>query len=253
MSQCTPMYIEVQLCALWLRLVQQPFLKHENSDYIEDSVFRISTMTAEPTYREAFDNEPPRDAPGELIDWLKDHANTEITREDQASMNCGIFTDLEDTINYIGEVENINPSRLYVALCVKGRDQCYHISKVNRGDVFTDIEEQVSRGKRSLSSPSKRAIARQAYTLFNDVKSTKFNTDKQTQKISVEYGKKGGIKTSHLNLYWTLTGLKYILKNEPSYMLYQGEPLFEDALIPLNKANINLNERRDMLNAWMAI
>lgn len=205
------------------------------------------------THREAYSYEPDRDAQGEGIHWLKAHAGAEITREDQASMNCGIFTDLVDVCNYIGEVETINAQRLYIALCVKGRNLCYHEAKVNRIDVFTDIEEQVSRGKQAIDSPSKRAVARQAFSIFNDVKSVKFNTDRQTQKVAVDESKKCGIRTSHLNLYWTLTGLEYIVENESTYNLLADEPLFEDALRPLRKTNMILEERRDMLKAWMAI
>lgn len=210
-------------------------------------------MNQQPTYREAFSHEPDRDAPGEGIEWLKAHANTTITREDQASMNCGIFTELVDACNYIGDVEHINAQRLYIALGAKGRNLCYHEMKVNRGDVFTDIEEQVSRGKRAIHSPSKRAAARATFDIFNNMKSTKFNTDKQTQKVAVDESKKCGVKTSHLNLYWTLTGLEYIVNDEPMYMCYQDEPLFEEALHPLKKADIFLNERRDMLRTWMDI
>ena len=202
---------------------------------------------------EAFYHAPDRDLQGEGMEWIKAHANTEITREDSASMNCAIFVDLEEVCNYIGDVEKINQARVYVALCVKGRNRCYHEMQVNRGDVFTEIEKQVSRGKRAIDSPSKRAIARQTFSIFNDVRSTKLNTDKQTRKIAVDYGKMGGIKTSHLNLYWTLTGLEYILENDFMYNTLANKPLFEDALIPLRKANEILEERRNMLNAWMAI
>lgn len=208
---------------------------------------------AEPAYREAYDYEPDRDAPGEGIAWLKSHAAAEITREDHASMNCGIFTDLEEVCNFIGDIENISAPRLYVALCVKGRNRCYHEALANHGDVFTDIEYQVSRGKRAIDSPSQRAIARQALSIFNDVKSTKFDTDRQTQKIATDYSKMGGIKTSHLNMYWTLTGLKYIIEDETMYRSYADKPLFEDALRPLIRANTILEERKNMLNMWMDI
>ena len=194
-----------------------------------------------------------RDAQGEGIAWLKAHATAEITREDQASINCGIFVDLEEACNYIGDVEQINAQRLYVALCVKGRNRCYYAAKDNGGDVFTDIEEQVSRGKRAIDSPSKRAAARQSVSIFNDVRSVKFNTDRQTRKIAVDYSKMGGIKTSHLNLYWTLTGLKYIIENDAMYQIYVDKPLFEDALRPLIRANQILEERRTMLNLLMDI
>lgn len=208
---------------------------------------------SEATYREAFDYEPGRDLQGEVIAWIKAHANTEITREDNASMNCAIFTDLEDVCNLIGDIEKINSKRLYVALCVKGRNICYHEAKVNHGDVFTDIEYQVSKGKRAIDSPSKRAEAKRSIDIFNDVRSIKFNTDKQTRKIATDYSKMAGTKTSHLNLYWTLTGLEYIVANEPTYIELGKSALFEDALNPLRKANKILEERRNMLNAWMGI
>lgn len=208
---------------------------------------------SEATYREAYDYEPDRDAQGEGIAWLKAHASAEITREDQASMNCGIFIDLLDAINYISDIEEINTNRAYVALCVKGRNRCYHEMQTNQGDVFVDIAEYVSKGKRALDSPSKRAIARDTFTIFNDVKSTKFHTDRQTLKIAVDESKKCGVKTSQLNLYWCMVGLKYIIEDESMYQQYADKPLFEDALRPLWKADKILEERRGMLQAWMAI
>lgn len=202
-------------------------------------------------YREAFAFDPARDAQGEVVAWLKAHAADEITREDNASMNCAVYTDLEDVCNLIGDIEKINSQRLYVALCVKGRNLCYHEAKINHGDVFTDIEYQVSRGKRSIDSPSKRAEAKRSVDIFNDVRSKKFHTDKQTRKIATDYSKMAGTKTSHLNLYWMLTGLSYLVENEQTYIDIGKSSLFEDALKPLIKANKILEERRDMLNAWM--
>ena len=207
-----------------------------------------------PSYRRAYNYEPEKDASGEALEWVKAHAKEEITREDQASMNCGIFTDLQHVCNYIGDVEKINAERTYVALCVKGRNHCYHKMKANNDrDVFTDIAEQVSRGKRAIDSPSKRVVAASSMAIFFDVQSTKFHTDRQTLKIAVEESKKCGVKTAHLNLYWTLTGLKYIVDNDPMYYLYKDEPLFDDALRPLIKADRILNERMAQLQSWMDI
>ena len=208
----------------------------------------------EPTHRMAYDYTPDQEAPGEGIEWLKEHATTEISREDSASMNCAVFTEVIEAVNYIGDVEDINPYRLFVALCVKGRNLCYHEMKLNHGDVFTEIAEQLSRGRRAMHSPSKRAAARDnTFKIFNNTVSTKFNTDRQTTKIASDEAKKCGVRTSQLNLYWTLTGLKYIVNNEPMYILYRDESLFTEALQPLEKANTLLNGRRDMLKAWMSI
>lgn len=211
-------------------------------------------MNTETTQREAYNYTLDRDRQGELIEWMKTYASTEITREDQASMNCGIFTDLEYMCNYLGDVLNINPDKAYLSLCIKGRNQCYHKFKSNNDqDVFSDIANMVSKGKRSINSQSKMATAAIKISLFNDVISTKFHTTKQTLKIGVDESRKCGIKTSHLNLYWTLTGLKYMSENESAYFVVEEDSLIDDVLRPLRKADKILNERKETLDAWMAI
>ena len=185
----------------------------------------------EPVSRRAYDYAPDQEAPGEGIEWLKEHAATEISREDNASMNCAVLTELIEAVNYISDVENIKSHRLFVALCVKGRNLCYHEMKLNRGDVFTEIAEQLSRGRRAMHSPSKRAAAiDNTFNIFNNTTSMKFHTDSQTATIARDEAKKCGMRTSQLNLYWTLTGLEYIVNNEPMYILYKDESLFTEAL-----------------------
>lgn len=207
----------------------------------------------EPIYRAAHNYEPMRDAQGTIIKRLKDHASAEITREDFATMNCAVFTDLIDVCGFIEDIEKLGDDRAYPALCDLGRDRCYHAFKRDGGDVFSDIAKMVSIGKRAIDSPSKRAAARTPVSIFNDVRTEKFRTSKQTLAIAVEHAKGRGIRTSHLNLYHALTGLKYLVENEPEYILLAEKPLIEDALRPLQKADIILEERRAQLQSWMAI
>lgn len=214
---------------------------------------RVIEERGEVVTREAY-NHPPRDAQGTVIERMKAHASTEITREDLATMNCAIFIDLVDVCAFIEDAEKLGNDRAYPALCDLGRDRCYHEFKRNDNrDVFSDITEMVSIGKRSVDSPSKRAAARTPMSIFDDVHTTKFRTTKQTLAIAVDHAKEIGIRTSHLNLYHALVGLKYLVENEPDYILLAEKTLFVDALRPLIKADRILNERRELLQVWMAI
>lgn len=199
-------------------------------------------------------NHNPRDVQGTAIERLKAHADTEISNEDGTTMNCGVFTDLIHVCNYISEVEDIKEHRVYPAICSLGRDRCYHDFKHNGDrDVFTDIAHLIGVGKRSIDNPSKMSFATVKMPIFDDVRSTKFHTTKQTLAIAMETAKTSGILTSQLNLYHTLVGLKYMVENEPDYILIADKPLFVDVLRPLRKADNILKDRREQLQSWMGV
>lgn len=203
--------------------------------------------------RESYNYEPERDAQGTAIERLKAHADIVIPKDEATTMNCAIFTDLMYVCNYICAVENIKERRVYPAICSLGRDRCYHKMKVNHGDIFTDIAELVKIGRLSIGRPSKMDASMHGTPIFNDVRTTKFRTTKQTLAIAVETSSDYGVKTSDLNLYHTLTGLKYITENESKYILIADEDVVKDVLRRLTKADNALTDRRERLQSWMGI
>jgi hypothetical protein len=199
-------------------------------------------------------NAPDRDAQGTALDKIKHFANLEITREDQATVNCGIFTDLSYVCNYIGVVEKVKPHQAYLGLAVIGLDRCYHEYKANNDyDIFTDIGDMVKVGMLAIGNLSLMGVASESIELFHDVKVVKLHTTRQAAKITSDLAKDYGIRTSNLHLYHSLKGLEYIVNNEQPYINQQDEPLFEDALRPLRRADRLLEGRRDLLKAWMGI
>jgi hypothetical protein len=197
---------------------------------------------------------PDRDVQGTALEKIKLFAELEITREDQATVNCALFTDLMYVCNYIGVVEQVKPFQAYLGMAIVGRDRCYHEYKSNNDqDVFTDIGDLTKVGKQAIANLSLMGAASEELHIFHDVKSTKFHTNRQTAKITSDLAEDYGIRTSHLYLYYVLKGLKYIVENEQTYIQHRDEPLFEDALRPLRRADRLLEERRDSLRAWMAI
>jgi hypothetical protein len=155
---------------------------------------------------------------------------------------------------YIEDIEELGNNRAYPALCNIGRDRCYHeFKRSGERDVFTDLADVMTIGRRAIDSPEKRRAVRNSTPIFNDVHTSKFRTTKQTLAIAVEHTKKCGIKTSHMNLYYTLVGLKYLVENESDYILLADKTLFKRALLPLVEANEILDERKHLLQVWMAI
>lgn len=222
-------------------------------DNTYESVHHARKTSDKVVNREAYDY-VPRYAQGSLIERMKVHASTEITREDFSTMNCAVFTNLLDVCSFIEETEKIGYDRAYPALCDIGRDRCYHEFKRNgERDVFSDIADLISTGRKSIDNKSKRSAARCHISIFDDVRSAKFRTTKQTVAIAVEHSKDRGIKTSHMNLYYTLVGLKYLTENEADYILLSEKILFRDTLYQLVKANETLNERRKLLQSVMTI
>ena len=195
-----------------------------------------------------------QDAQGEAIEQLQRYANKEITREDFTTMNCAIFTEIIEVCHFISEVNAISSvDRVYMGLCAVGRDKCYSAYKHNGNrDVFTQITKYVSEGRKSFNA-SKRAVARTDIPIFNDVHSKKFGTSVDEAGLVHKIAGAWRIQTSHLNLYHALTGLKYVVGNEPDYIEVSHESLFDVPLQKLTSANMTLNERAEMLHAWMGI
>lgn len=215
-------------------------------------VLQSTTIDSCPYYAPNQCDYVPRYTQGSLIEQMKTYANTEIDRKDFATMNCTTFTDLMDICSYIEEVENIGNARVYPALCDVGRDQCYRKFKHNGDrDVFSDIADLLSICRRSIDDPSLRCVTDYRVPIFNDMRTTKFRTTKQTLATTVEQSETIGIKTSHINLYYALSGLKWLTDSEDDYILLSEKTLFVDALRHITRTNDVLNEYRKMLQSWI--
>lgn len=201
--------------------------------------------------RGSYSYEPERDAQGTAIERMKAHADVVIAKDDATTMNCGIFTELLYVCNYIRAAENIKEKRVYPAMCSLGRDRCYHEMKVNGGDAFTDLADMIKIGRMSIDNTSMMDDALGGIAIFKDVKTMKFRTSQQSLAIAVENAGEYGVKTSDLNLYHTLMGLKYIVNNEPDYILLADKPVIKYTLQRLTMADDVLARHSERMNSWL--
>lgn len=196
-----------------------------------------------------------RDEQGSVIERLKSFASEEISREDFTTINCAILPDITNMCGHLGAAHNIKSvDRVYTGLCKLGRVRCYHEYRVNGNhDVFSDISKLIMTGKTSLSE-SKRNVANTPTLIFdNHLHTKKFGISIDDYGLIKKLSDNWMVRMSHLNLYHALTGLKHIVDNEPDYILIRDEPIIDDPLRVLSKANRMLNDRRTMLKAWMTI
>lgn len=209
-------------------------------------------MNTEPTYREAFSSEPDRKPQGFYIDQMKSHANAEIANEDATSMRCSTFTDFELSCIYIGANEHIRKDRVYPALGMIGYNWCYHDFKSNMGDVFSDISSMLN----TLRVTRDRDVLLAASTdfqLFTDVRSMQYRVTRAVNEVALKQATESGVKTSDLNLYHALHGLKVIIENEPAYIFENTHPIIDEALRTLRRADKSLLYRQKSLKALMTI
>jgi|LGVF01.2.fsa_nt_gb hypothetical protein len=203
----------------------------------------------EPTYREAYNYVPGDYPPGYFTNQMRDHANIEIANEDAATMNCATFTDFNSLCGIISVIENIRHDRVYPALRYIGYNRCYNAFKANEGDVFSEIEGYIRQCKISRDLDKMRA-AQQQVSFFVDVRTRKYRVNKQTSVIVVKQAESSGINTSHLNLYHALHGVKVLVEYEAEYFSMRDEPVIEDALRVLRRADNSLESRRKHMMVW---
>lgn len=196
-----------------------------------------------------------RDPQGMAIERLQKHANKEISREDFTTMNCAILPDLINMCGHLKETHNIDSiDRVYTGLCYLGRKRGYHAYMQNgKRDIFGDIAELVRIGRTSLNA-AKMTAANTPINLFDmHLRTEKLGTSVDENGLLKKLAGSWRIQKSHLNLYHALTGLKYIVEDEPEYILVRDNPVIDDPLRLLTRANMRLNDQKAMLQAWMAI
>lgn len=188
-----------------------------------------------------------RDPQGSYIDQMKAHDQKEIPNDEAVTMNCATFTYLTSILNLIGEVSEIREDRVYQALRMLGYNKCYHEMKM-KGDIFSQIGEIVKVCKVS-GDTGKMLVAQKKVELFVDVKTKKYRVTKSMYEVAIKQAGKGGINTSHLNLYHVLHGLKVLIENEPDYILMADIPIVKNALERLYDADNNLVCHKAMIEA----
>jgi len=200
-----------------------------------------------PFYRAATTYEPAQKHQGFYIDQMKDHALIKISRDEAATMRCASFKGFDYVCKYITRTEGIRKDRVYPALRMIGYNQCYHNMKINLGDVFTNIIKLIK---------SSEAILDYDVMMRTDVKRTFINTDTytkvykvndQVKAIALETADNAEIRTSDLNLYHAMHGLKVLVENEPDFISKKDNEIIQDVLKILNRSDRSLLQyQRDL-------
>lgn len=190
--------------------------------------------------REAFSHDPDREPQGSYIQKLKDHASIEITRENAATMRCASFKAFDFVCRYITSTIGITKHRVYPALRQLGDDRCYHLMKVNRGDVFTDVTEMLDMESSRLDYDVMMRIDETRRFINANVHSKVYKVTAQTQTVALKLANGAGIRTSELNLYHAMHGLKVLIENEPQFQMLEENEIVVDVMNVLGRAERSL-------------
>lgn len=218
---------------------------------IEDSI----TESVYQVHRDRILSAPTTDdfehlAVGEYIEQMKESATTKIPSADAATMNCSTFNNFMYVCNFISAEENINRDRVYPALRLLGYNHCYHEYKLNGSDIFSDIHTLVAKCATSFDNDA-MWFASKGHSFFVGAHTKVYKVHRQTVAIVVKRAAECGVKTSNLNLYHALRGLKLLVENEPDYILLKDKNIFADSLGVLDKADKSLLKQRRVLEVML--
>lgn len=199
------------------------------------------TKGEKPVYREAYDYDPDRKAQGHYLNQMKAYANTEITNDDAATMRGASFRAFDFVCRNITRTQGIRKDKVYPALRLLGYNRCYNAKKSNYGeDVFSEISRLVQDAESQLNYANMMRM--EATRGFIDVTMTRKNyrVEASTQKIALDTSDEAGIRTSELNLYHAMHGLKVLTEEEPDFIILRENEIIVGVLEVLTRAEQGL-------------
>lgn len=189
-----------------------------------------------------------------IVDQIKTYTNTKISNDDVGYVKCSTIDDLDIICGFISANENVIQSRVYPALRLIGYNDRYHQFKLDKHILFEDRAVLIKRCKLALN----RNIVEMMSTTTDVFKGTRKKTyriDKMAVAVTVKDAERYNIKTSDLNLYYALHGLRILVANEPDYMLLKDHEYFVGALTTLSHAEDsvkwNIQTMETMLDNYM--
>jgi hypothetical protein len=197
-------------------------------------------MNTEPTYREAFSSEPDRKPQGFYIDQMKSHANIEIAEEDAARMRCSSFREFDFVCRNITATTGIRKDRVYPSLRMIGYNWCYHDLKSNMGDVFSEIEERIRTSDMVLNYDAMMQSETPRDFITTKMYRRVYRVTKPVREVALKQAEPCKIKTSDLNLYHAMSGLKVLIDNEPDFILLRENEIVEDVMRVLRRSERSL-------------
>ena len=196
---------------------------------------------AEATYREAFDFDPGRKPQGHYLNQMKAYAAAEITNDDAATMRGASFRAFDFVCKHITRTHGIRKDKVFPALRLIGYNRCYNVKKANYGeDVFSEISRLVNDAESQLNYANMMRM--EATRGFIDVTMTRKNyrVEASTQKIALDTSDEAGIRTSELNLYHAMHGLKVLTEEEPDFIMIRENEIIVGVLEVLARAEMGL-------------
>lgn len=161
--------------------------------------------------------EPDREVQGYYIDKIEALAKAQIEGSEETRMRCTTFKEVDATCLHIGKQLKIKRHQVYPALNIIGRDKVYNMFKTSGQDIFDDIKElrdrsmDLSYSSINMMDELKRFVP--ATTIPKSIRVTR-----QTSQRAQDTAADAGIRTSELNLYYTMHGIKILIEVEPQFM-----------------------------------
>lgn len=191
-------------------------------------------------YRTATTYEPARKHQGFYTNQMKEHALIKISRDEAATMRCASFKGFDYICKYITRTEGIRKDKVYPALRMIGYNKCYHDMKTNLGDVFTDITELIKLSEMSLNYDAMIRTDVKRSFINTDTYTKVYKVNDQAKAIALDTANDTEIRTSDLNLYYAMHGLKVLVENEPDFILMRDNEIIIDVLKILNRSDRSL-------------
>ena len=189
-----------------------------------------------------------RDPQGSYIDRMKRHADEPISRDNASTMRCASFKAFDFVCRYITATVGIKKHRVYLALRKIGGDACYSEFKRNHNsDVFSEIAYLLKVESACLDYDVMMRSDDTRKIITADTKSKGYKVDDQTSTIVGGMADGAGIRTSELNLYHAMHGLKVLIENEPQFSLMRDNEIIDDVMSVLGRTERSLIAYRDDL------
>ena len=199
----------------------------------------------EPTYRTDYAYDPEQETPSHLIvrgyyiDKIRSIASEKIEGKDEARMRCATFKEVNAVCRELGQRLKIRRHRVYPALNIVGRDKVYNQFKIDGSDIFSDIKELRER-RFNLSYSSMIEMDEVKRFIPTTVDSVTQRVTRSTKRRAQDIADDAGIRTSELNLYFVMYGMRTIIEVEPQLMYLADNEIVNHIMGVLRESEDNL-------------
>jgi len=187
---------------------------------------------------------PEKEVQGYYTEKVKALAKTTIEGKDEAGMRCATFKEIDATCRALGQIMQVKRHKMYPALNIVGRDKVYSQFKVDGTDVFADIKELRER-KFDLSYSSMVVVDEVKRFVPTTLESRTQRVTRSTKRRAQDIADDAGIRTSELNLYFVMHGIKTLIEVEPNLMHLQDNEVVMTIMRVLRESESNIQRYCD--------